>query len=508
MESRGSIRVILSSLLILIFGVLNAACGVHAAKNTLCQTVSPLTHSIPVGMLSPPYPTGESTHVSGYSRFIPSPQSPEDVHTESLSDPLKGRGEKYASSSLESSSAPVSRYNTHLLGSKDYAAYTGFQSSASDRRSVLRFSSSSPVLNCSVPERLVGVQVRHHLNRRMVTVGLFICPAVKVLQLQIVDGKGHFVHLPVKVTVTSCAHTNDTAIISKGRHRLHITLRLTVGHSTSALERLNYSYSLHEGSSGLNRQKNAEGPKPEEDHDVAEMGSRWKRSVKDQVSTVMPASANNNDTKQESVAIGTTEGCGQSKTCIRYGTEGCGHLTCDYMLSYRVINSTEVDVELSARGTGWVAIGFSSDKFMGGGDDVMGCKQERKLSPQVVAMSLGNSVKHSPPQEKENRLTLLAGRLEDDHIYCRVRRPLQFKERIADSDLDLFNDWHQLYAFGDIDGSGRMLQHTQEPRVSERKITMVRVTDIMVVTSSASLPLSFSCLLSLLFPLTLTFTGS
>ncbi|KAK7109137.1 hypothetical protein V1264_013236 [Littorina saxatilis] len=238
------------------------------------------------------------------------------------------------------------------------------------------------------------------------------------------------------------------------------------------------------------------------------MGSRWKRSVKDQVSTVMPASANNNDTKQESVAIGTTEGCGQSKTCIRYGTEGCGHLTCDYMLSYRVINSTEVDVELSARGTGWVAIGFSSDKFMGGGDDVMGCKQERKLSPQVVAMSLGNSVKHSPPQEKENRLTLLAGRLEDDHIYCRVRRPLQFKERIADSDLDLFNDWHQLYAFGDIDGSGRMLQHTQEPRVSERKITMVRVTDIMVVTSSASLPLSFSCLLSLLFPLTLTFTGS
>ena len=48
----------------------------------------------------------------------------------------------------------------------------------------------------------------------------------------------------------------------------------------------------------------------------------------------------------------------------RYGFRGCGHLTCDYMLSYHVINTTDVDMEISARGTGWVAVGFSSDKFM------------------------------------------------------------------------------------------------------------------------------------------------
>ena len=34
------------------------------------------------------------------------------------------------------------------------------------------------------------------------------------------------------------------------------------------------------------------------------------------------------------------------------------------MLSYHVINTTDVDVEISARGIGWVAVGFSSDKFM------------------------------------------------------------------------------------------------------------------------------------------------
>ncbi|XP_076461746.1 DOMON domain-containing protein FRRS1L-like [Babylonia areolata] len=153
-------------------------------------------------------------------------------------------------------------------------------------------------------------------------------------------------------------------------------------------------------------------------------------------------------------AVRSTENCGLTRTCIRYGREGCGHLSCDYMLSY-VVNNTDVDLQMSARGTGWVAVGFSSDKFMGGGDDVIVCKRERKPSSRVVSLSLGNTVKHTRPQVKTNRLTLLEGLLQDGHIYCRLTRPLEFPKRLADSDLDLFNDWHQLYAYGDIDGTLR-----------------------------------------------------
>ena len=68
-----------------------------------------------------------------------------------------------------------------------------------------------------------------------------------------------------------------------------------------------------------------------------------------------------------------------------------------------------------------------SDGAQGGDDDVIGCKRDRKLSSKVVAMSLGNLVKHTPPKEKKHRLVLKDGRLQDGHIYCRVMRPLKVK---------------------------------------------------------------------------------
>lgn len=39
-------------------------------------------------------------------------------------------------------------------------------------------------------------------------------------------------------------------------------------------------------------------------------------------------------------------------------------MQCEYMLSYQILNKTEVDIELSALSKGWVAVGFSSDKYM------------------------------------------------------------------------------------------------------------------------------------------------
>ena len=47
----------------------------------------------------------------------------------------------------------------------------------------------------------------------------------------------------------------------------------------------------------------------------------------------------------------------------RYGNSTCGHFECKYFLSYNH-SGPIVDIELSARSPGWVAVGFSSDEKM------------------------------------------------------------------------------------------------------------------------------------------------
>ena len=47
----------------------------------------------------------------------------------------------------------------------------------------------------------------------------------------------------------------------------------------------------------------------------------------------------------------------------RKGKRSCQHLECDYFLSYRYMKDNEnVDIEISAKTKGWVAVGFSSDR--------------------------------------------------------------------------------------------------------------------------------------------------
>ena len=88
-------------------------------------------------------------------------------------------------------------------------------------------------------------------------------------------------------------------------------------------------------------------------------------------------------------------------------------------------------------------LALPSDDAQGGDDDVIGCKRDRKLSSRVVPMSLGNLVKHTPPQEKEHRLVLKDGRLQNDHIYCRIVRPLKVKtSTFTAAPCDSLLVWH------------------------------------------------------------------
>ncbi|NXR06629.1 FRS1L protein, partial [Semnornis frantzii] len=104
--------------------------------------------------------------------------------------------------------------------------------------------------------------------------------------------------------------------------------------------------------------------------------------------------------------------CGKTKGCFRYGKPGCNAETCDYFLSYRRIGA-DVEFELSADTDGWVAVGFSSDKKMGG-DDVMACVHD--------------------DNGRNNRVT------------CRFKRPVYVPRE--ETIVDLHLSWYYLFAWG------------------------------------------------------------
>ncbi|XP_025096066.1 uncharacterized protein LOC112565046 [Pomacea canaliculata] len=344
-------------------------------------------------------------------------------------------------------------------------------------------------LNCSDEKNLVAFQIKHQGRKSIGRVSVWACPKVKQLNLNVSseDGQAQWMDGPSLAGVVQCSRSNDTMTVEKGHVRAHFSPRFKLTSPASQQYRLDYSYTVHEKTARRQLSVNTSDTNNGTLDAQVTVSNRSRRSVSEMSS--QGYSSNKTVTKDASAAmtyVHSAAGCGSTRTCIRFGREGCGHMQCEYMLSYQILNKTEVDIELSALSKGWVAVGFSSDKYMGGGDDVIGCKRHQLLSTQVVSMSLSNSVPHSRPREKENRLTLLDGMLRNGYIYCHLKRPLRSQMRTEDSDLDLTNDWHQLYAVGEVNGNGAILQHSKLPWVSPEKITMLRHMDVQSTTSKAS----------------------
>ncbi|XP_039188021.1 DOMON domain-containing protein FRRS1L isoform X6 [Crotalus tigris] len=99
--------------------------------------------------------------------------------------------------------------------------------------------------------------------------------------------------------------------------------------------------------------------------------------------------------------------CGKTKGCFRYGKPGCAADTCDYFLSYRRIGA-DIEFELSAEADGWVAVGFSSDKKMGG-DDVMACVHDDNGRVRIHHFynvgQWAKEIQRNPARDEEGSIT-------------------------------------------------------------------------------------------------------
>ncbi|XP_052474421.1 DOMON domain-containing protein FRRS1L-like [Carassius gibelio] len=133
--------------------------------------------------------------------------------------------------------------------------------------------------------------------------------------------------------------------------------------------------------------------------------------------------------------------CGITKGCIRYGKPGCDAETCEYFLSFRRIG-TDVEFEMSADTDGWVAVGFSSDKKMGG-DDVMGCVHDDNGRVRIHHFynvgQWAKEIKRNPARDEE-------GIFENNRVTCRFKRPLHVSRE--ETLVDLHLSWYYLFAWG------------------------------------------------------------
>ncbi|MGH0121268.1 UNVERIFIED_CONTAM: hypothetical protein FKN15_074841 [Acipenser sinensis] len=133
--------------------------------------------------------------------------------------------------------------------------------------------------------------------------------------------------------------------------------------------------------------------------------------------------------------------CGVTKGCFRYGKPGCDAETCDYFLSYRRIGA-DVEFELSADTDGWVAVGFSSDKKMGG-DDVMGCVHDDNGRVRIHHFynvgQWAKEIKRNPARDEE-------GIFVNNRVTCRFKRPVYVSRE--ETIVDLHLSWYYLFAWG------------------------------------------------------------
>ncbi|VDI06230.1 Hypothetical predicted protein [Mytilus galloprovincialis] len=185
--------------------------------------------------------------------------------------------------------------------------------------------------------------------------------------------------------------------------------------------------------------------------------------------------------------------CGKTRSCFRNGVKNCQHFECDYFLSYWMDKQKAVvDFELSGKSDGWLAVGFSSDRKMGG-DAIFGCIYQYTRTMPIRAASFEDPHPHVRPQEKQN-FALKHSESKNGYIYCRFIVPVKRR----DSGVDLTNEWVQFYARGNV-SAGLMEKHHDRPLMSERLISIVETVNVISVVNTGSillpLPLLYAVLL-------------
>nr|DBA24685.1 TPA: hypothetical protein GDO54_012311 [Pyxicephalus adspersus] len=187
--------------------------------------------------------------------------------------------------------------------------------------------------------------------------------------------------------------------------------------------------------------------------------------------------------------------CGKTKGCFRYGKPGCNAETCDYFLSYRRIGA-DVEFELSADTDGWVAVGFSSDKKMGG-DDVMACVHDDNGRVRIQHFynvgQWAKEIQRNPARDEE-------GIFENNRVTCRFKRPVYVPR--DETIVDLHLSWYYLFAWGPAIQGSITRHDIDAPPVSENVVSIYRYEDIFMPSAAYQ---TFSSPFCLLLIVALTF---
>ncbi|XP_032979575.1 DOMON domain-containing protein FRRS1L [Rhinolophus ferrumequinum] len=187
--------------------------------------------------------------------------------------------------------------------------------------------------------------------------------------------------------------------------------------------------------------------------------------------------------------------CGQTKGCFRYGKPGCNAETCDYFLSYRIIGA-DVEFELSADTDGWVAVGFSSDKKMGG-DDVMACVHDDNGRVRIQHFynvgQWAKEIQRNPARDEE-------GVFENNRVTCRFKRPVNVPRE--ETIVDLHLSWYYLFAWGPAIQGSITRHDIDSPPTSERVVSIYKYEDIFMPSAAYQ---TFSSPFCLLLIVALTF---
>ncbi|ELW70560.1 hypothetical protein TREES_T100003816 [Tupaia chinensis] len=185
----------------------------------------------------------------------------------------------------------------------------------------------------------------------------------------------------------------------------------------------------------------------------------------------------------------------EGETAGGYGKPGCNAETCDYFLSYRMIGA-DVEFELSADTDGWVAVGFSSDKKMGG-DDVMACVHDDNGRVRIQHFynvgQWAKEIQRNPARDEE-------GVFENNRVTCRFKRPVNVPR--DETIVDLHLSWYYLFAWGPAIQGSITRHDIDSPPASERVVSIYKYEDIFMPSAAYQ---TFSSPFCLLLIVALTF---
>uniref|UniRef100_A0A8D8VZI0 Ferric-chelate reductase 1 homolog n=1 Tax=Cacopsylla melanoneura TaxID=428564 RepID=A0A8D8VZI0_9HEMI len=151
---------------------------------------------------------------------------------------------------------------------------------------------------------------------------------------------------------------------------------------------------------------------------------------------------------QRNLEVNTYKGCGKTKKCLG-SPEGCiAGKTCSALVTIAP-SGREFQVEMFAKKSKYIAMGFSDDTKMGG-DHVVECVNEDLSRGSMVKVYRSFNI----PNAKQNRrfddqegVELLESSVYDEDLYCRVSHVSKIS--VQDKEFDLNNnEYHLLLAAG------------------------------------------------------------